>query len=66
MKYSLGRYVYGLAAIASGICALVWHDFSALGAVPHRAVLIYIAATMEILGGTAVQWSRQQEQALSQ
>lgn len=58
MKYSLGRYVYGLAAIGSGICALVWHDFSALGGVPHREILTHIAATVEILGGVAVQWPR--------
>lgn len=54
MKYSPGRYVYGLAAIGSGICALVWHDFAAFGDLPHRKVLIYI----EILGGAAVQWQR--------
>jgi uncharacterized membrane protein YphA (DoxX/SURF4 family) len=58
MKYSLGRYVYGLAAIGSGICALVWHDFNALGGVPHREILTYIAGTIEILGGLAVQWRR--------
>jgi len=56
MKYSLGRYVYGVAAIGSGICALAWHDFSALGGVPHREVLTDIVATIEILGGVAVQW----------
>jgi uncharacterized membrane protein YphA (DoxX/SURF4 family) len=55
MKYSLGRHVYGLAAIASGICALVWHDFNAVG-VPHREILAYIVGTSEILGGVAVQW----------
>lgn len=58
MKYSLGRYSYGLAAIASGICALAWHDFSALGNLPHRGIFIYIAATIEILGGVFILWSR--------
>ncbi|HEV7220947.1 MAG TPA: hypothetical protein VGN39_18900 [Terriglobales bacterium] len=64
MKYSLGRYVYGLAAIASGVCGFVWHDFSnwhqikALADSPHRDILTYIAATIEILGGVAVQWPR--------
>jgi uncharacterized membrane protein YphA (DoxX/SURF4 family) len=58
MKYSPGRYLYGLAAVGSGSCALAWHDFSALGGVPHRPILIYIAATIEILGGVAVQWPR--------
>jgi hypothetical protein len=58
MKYSLGRYVYGLAAIGSGTCAFAWHDFNALGNVPHREIVIYIVATIEILGGAAVQWPR--------
>ena len=58
MKYSLGRYIYGLAAIGSGICALVWHDFSALGHIPHREIFIYIMATVEVLGGVAIQWLR--------
>lgn len=58
MKYSPGRYVYGLAAIGSGICALVWHRFDALGNVPHREFLTYVAAAIEILGGIAVQWPR--------
>jgi hypothetical protein len=58
MKYSLGRYVYGLAAIGSGVCALVWDNFDALGNVPHRGILTYSFATVLILGGIAVQWSR--------
>ncbi len=64
MKYSLGRYVYGLAAIGSGICFLAWHDFNnwqqikALADVPHREILPYIVAAIEILGGVAVLWPR--------
>jgi uncharacterized membrane protein YphA (DoxX/SURF4 family) len=58
MKHSVGRYVYGLAAIGSGICALAWDDFSAFGGVPHREILTYIASTIEILGAVAVQWPR--------
>jgi uncharacterized membrane protein YphA (DoxX/SURF4 family) len=58
MKYSLGRYIYGLAAIGSGICALAWDNYDALGDVPHRGVLTYLVATIEILGGVAVQWPR--------
>ena len=62
MKYSLGRYLYGSAAIASGVCALAFHDFSSwqqiksLGS--HREVLTYIVASIEILGGVAVLWPR--------
>ncbi len=58
MKHSLGRYLYGVAAIASGICTLVWHDVSTLGSVPHREILVYVVAAVEILGGVAVAWPR--------
>jgi uncharacterized membrane protein YphA (DoxX/SURF4 family) len=64
MKHSLGRYIYGLAAIGSGICVLAWHDFNnwqqikVLGDVPHREILPYIVATIEIFGGVAVLWPR--------
>jgi uncharacterized membrane protein YphA (DoxX/SURF4 family) len=64
MKYSLGRYAYGLAAIGSGICALAWHDFNnwqqikELGAGPLREILTYIVAAVEILGGVAIQGPR--------
>jgi hypothetical protein len=54
----VGRYLYGLAAIGAALCALAWHDFSALGAVPHREMLVSIAAAAEILGGAAVLWPR--------
>jgi uncharacterized membrane protein YphA (DoxX/SURF4 family) len=60
----LGRRVYGLAAVAFGIITLVWHDFNswqqirALGNVPHREILVYIAAVIEIFGGVAIQWNR--------
>ena len=60
----LGRHVYGLAAILFGIITLDWHDFNnwqqirALGNVPHREILIYIAATIEIFAGLAIQWTR--------
>jgi len=50
MKYSLGRYAYGLAAIGSGICVLARHDFNNW---PHS-----IASAIEILGGVAVQLPR--------
>jgi uncharacterized membrane protein YphA (DoxX/SURF4 family) len=58
----LGRHVCGLAAVAFGIITLVWHDFNnwqqiqALGNVPHREILVYLAAAIEILGGVAIQW----------
>lgn len=60
----LGRHVYGLAATAFGFITLVWHDFNtwqqirALGNVPHREILVYLAAAIEIFGGLAIQWRR--------
>ena len=58
MKFSLGRYVFGLATIATGICALASHNYDQLAAVPHHAILAYIMATIEILAGLAVLWTR--------
>ena len=63
----VGRHVYGLAAVAFGIITFAWHDFNnwqqiqALGHVPHREILVYIAAAIEIFGGVAIQWSRTAE-----
>jgi uncharacterized membrane protein YphA (DoxX/SURF4 family) len=60
----LGRHAYGLAGVAFGIITFVWHDFNnwqqirALGNVPHREILVYIAAAIEIFGGVAIQWPR--------
>jgi uncharacterized membrane protein YphA (DoxX/SURF4 family) len=60
----LGRHVYGAAAIAFGVITFVWHDFNtwqqirALGNVPHREILVYVAAAIELLGGIAIQWPR--------
>ena len=64
MRMRLGRHVYGLAAIAFGVITLVWHDFNgwqqirALGTVPHREILVYLAAAIELFGGIAIQWPR--------
>lgn len=64
MKVYLGRHVYGLAAIGFGMLALVWHDFNIwqqirpLGNVPHREILLYIVAAIEIVGGIAILWPK--------
>ncbi len=64
MRLYLGRHVYGLAAVAFGVITLVWHDFNTwqqirpLGNVPHREILVYIAAAVELFGGVAIQWPR--------
>jgi uncharacterized membrane protein YphA (DoxX/SURF4 family) len=65
MKLSVGHYLYGVAMIGFGICSLASNDVSnwqqevkALGIVSHGAILSYIVATVEILGGLAVLWPR--------
>jgi uncharacterized membrane protein YphA (DoxX/SURF4 family) len=63
-RLALGRHVYGLAAVIFSVITLVWHDFNdwqqirALGNVPHRQILVYIAAAIELFGGLAIQWPR--------
>jgi uncharacterized membrane protein YphA (DoxX/SURF4 family) len=62
VKIYLGHRVYGLAAVIFGIITLAWHDFNnwqqiqVLGNVPHREILVYLAAAIEIVGGIAIQW----------
>jgi uncharacterized membrane protein YphA (DoxX/SURF4 family) len=47
-----------------GILTLVWRDFNgwqqiqALGKIPHREILVYLAAAAEIIGGVAIQSRR--------
>jgi uncharacterized membrane protein YphA (DoxX/SURF4 family) len=53
-----------LAAVGFGVITLVWHDFNswqqirALGNIPHREILVYLAAAIELFGGIAIQWPR--------
>jgi uncharacterized membrane protein YphA (DoxX/SURF4 family) len=61
MKLSLGRYVYGLAAIGFGICALASHDsnnwqqeIKALGDIAPLEFSSYIVAAILIVGGAAM------------
>lgn len=65
MNINFGRHVYGLAAIAFGIIAFVFHDFNGwqqaqpLAKAPHLAVLVlYFAAAIELIGGIAIQWHK--------
>lgn len=55
----LGRHVFGLTSILIAILTLLWREFDIwqdLGSISHRAVLIYLAAVVQILGGLAIQW----------
>jgi uncharacterized membrane protein YphA (DoxX/SURF4 family) len=60
-KIYIGRHVFGAAAILFGMLTFTWHDFNtwqqirALGNVPHREMLAYLAAAVEIFGGIAIQ-----------
>lgn len=60
-----GRHVYGFAAMLFALISFVWHDFGApwqqvrvFGSIPHREVLVYFVAAIELLAGIAVQWRR--------
>lgn len=61
---NLGRHVFGLAAILFGVVTLSWHAFNvlqqtqSLGSAPHRKILMYVAAAVEILAGLAIQWRK--------
>jgi len=61
---SLGRHVFGVAVLASGLVTLVWHDYkdwdqlrSVLNAT-DGPVFIYAAAAAWIFGGAAIQFRR--------
>jgi uncharacterized membrane protein YphA (DoxX/SURF4 family) len=64
MRGDVGRHVFGAAAFAFGVIALVGHDFDtwqqlhSLWQTPLGATLVCIAAITEIAGGAAIQWHR--------
>ena len=63
-KIYLGRNVFGVAAILFGIFTVSWRPFNllqqaqALGSAPHREILIYLVAAIEIVAGLAIQWPK--------
>ena len=59
-----GRRVLGLAAIAFAILTIAWRDFNGwqqiqpLGNIPHREILAFISAAIQLFAGLAIQWRR--------
>jgi len=52
---NLGRHVFGVAGLASGLITLVWHDYSEW----HQVrTIVYAAAAAQIFGGAAIQFRR--------
>jgi hypothetical protein len=61
---NFGRHLFGVAAIGFGLVALTWHDFNewqqlhTLWSSPAGHALVYLAATLEIVGGVAIQLAK--------
>lgn len=47
----IGRRVYGVAALATGLITLIWHDYNDFHSLRY---IVYAAAAAQILGGTAI------------
>jgi len=61
---NLGRHLFGVAALAFGLIALVWHDYNDWDQLRHvlnatdGPVFVYAAAAAQIFGGAAIQFRR--------
>ena len=64
LRTNLGRHVFGLAALAFGLIAFVWHDYKdwdQLRYILNAAngpVFVFAAAVTQIFGGAALQFRR--------
>jgi uncharacterized membrane protein len=59
----IGSRIFGAAAIAFGVIALIWRDFATVwhpvpADLPRRTMLVYVTAILLLAGGAAVQWRR--------
>jgi hypothetical protein len=52
---NLGRHVFGMAALASGLITLAWHDYNDSHQLRY---LVYAASAALIFGGAAIQFRR--------
>jgi hypothetical protein len=50
-RLNFGRYVFGVASLASGVVTLVWHDYSGGHFLRY---FVYAAAVAQIVGGAAI------------
>lgn len=63
-KLSLGRHVFGLAAILFASIAFFWREFNnweqiqPLGNIPHPTILLFLAALIQLFGGIAIQFPK--------
>lgn len=53
--WKLGRYVFGVAAMVSGLATLVWHDYNDWN---QPRYLVYAAGAALMVGGVAIQFGR--------
>jgi hypothetical protein len=52
---NLGRHVFGVATLASGLISLAWHDYTDW---PQLRYIVYAASAAQIFGGAAIQFRR--------
>jgi hypothetical protein len=55
---NLGRHVFGVAALASGLITLAWHDYNDWHQLRHIVYAVHAAAAAQIFGGAALQFRR--------